>query len=431
VTSGYNLPPGVCLPQVQGTQLDSHPMSDSSLTPPIRLLVILEGTTVSGPAKNVLAFCRVSRGLGVGPAVSTSFAVFVRGDNQGLATETRSNELLEALKATGADVHSIQERFPFDPGVIGGLRELVKRLEPDIIETHFVKSHFLVRLSRVWRFCPWVAFHHGYTTDARRTLIYNQLDRWSLRVPSRIVTVCQAFKRQLSSRGVPAARISILHNGVPSDWLNGCERMVQPEPGVRSEIGQRVRERVVLAVGRLSKEKAFDDLLVAINKLGELRPDLLVRLLIVGEGPERARIERVVHNLKLQDRVRMVGHVRDVGPYYRMANALAISSVSEGSPNVLLEAMAAGVPVVATSVGGIPEIVTDGKTALLREPRDPYAMAAALSLLFSDSPLSEALVREAQELIKNRYSPHSRTRFLLKLYEQVAPRLSADFAPVG
>jgi glycosyltransferase involved in cell wall biosynthesis len=415
---------GDCLHEVQRTPRDSHPMSNSSLTPPIRLLIILEGTTVTGPAKNVLDFCRVSRGLGVGPVVDISFAIFVRGDsvrgdNQDLAVETQSNELLEALKATGADVHCIQERFPFDPGVIGGLRKLVTGLKPDIIETHFVKSHLLVRLSGVWRFCPWIAFHHGYTTDATRTVIYNQFDRWSLRVPSRIVTVCQPFKQEISSRGAPAARISILHNSIPFDWLNGCETAVPPAPAASSEIGQRGRERVVLAVGRLSKEKAFVDLLVAINKLGELRPDLPVRLLIVGEGPERAEIERAVRNLKLQDRVKMVGHARDVRPYYRLADVLAISSVSEGSPNVLLEAMAAGVPVVTTSVGGISEIVADRETALLVEPHNPGALAAAMNLLLSDPQLSETLVGNARKLVKGQYSPQSRARFLLKLYQEV------------
>ena len=195
--------------------------------------------------------------------------------------------------------------------------------------------------------------------------------------------------------------------------------MVQPAPTVRSEIGRRGRERVVLAVGRLSEEKAFVDLIVAINKLGQLRPDLPVRLLIVGEGPERARIERAVHNLKLQDRVRMVGHARDVRPYYRLADVLAISSVSEGSPNVLLEAMAAGVPVVTTSVGGISEIVADRETALLVEPRNPDAMAAAMNLLLSDPRLSETLVCNARKLVKGQHSPQSRARFLLKLYQEV------------
>jgi glycosyltransferase involved in cell wall biosynthesis len=398
--------------------------------PSIRVLVILEGSTVSGPAKNLLEFYRLSRTREVDPPVAVSFAIFVRGDGKDLGGEIPANELVEAVTATGAEVHCVRERFPFDPRVIGRLRQLVKDLAPDIIQTHFVKSHFLVRLSGVGQLCPWIAFHHGYTADARRTVVYNQLDRWSLRAPSRIVAVCNAFKQQLTARGVPASRISVLHNGILLDWLSKCEQIVdQRKAEVRTAAtGERALERVVLAVGRLSKEKAFDDLIIAMNAIRELRPDLFVQLCIVGEGPERSRIERAVHDFKLQDRVKMVGHVRDVRPYYRMADVLAISSVSEGSPNVLLEAMAAGVPIAATSVGGIPEIVADRKTALLVEPRKPQAMAEAVNLLLSDSQLSETLVCNAREQIKNRYSPQSRTQFLLDLYAQIAPRPPANAA---
>lgn len=397
--------------------------------PSIRVLVILEGSTVSGPAKNLLEFYRLSRMREVDPPVAVSFAIFVRGDDKDLGGET-TNELVEAVAATGAEVHCIRERFPFDPRVIGRLRQLAKDLAPDIIQTHFVKSHFLVRLSGVGQHCPWIAFHHGYTADARRTVVYNQLDRWSLRAPSRIIAVCNAFKQQLTSRGVPASRISVLHNGILLDWLSKCEEIVDQRKAEvhTAATGERALERVVLAVGRLSREKAFDDLIVAMNAIRKLRPELFVQLCIVGEGPERGRIERAVHDFKLQDRVRMVGHVRDVRPYYRMADVLAISSVSEGSPNVLLEAMAAGIPIAATSVGGIPEIVVDRKTALLVEPRKPQAMAEALNLLLSDSQLSETLVCSAREQIKSRYSPQSRTQFLLDLYAQIAPRQSANAA---
>ena len=156
-----------------------------------------------------------------------------------------------------------------------------------------------------------------------------------------------------------------------------------------------------------------------MDKLRQLRPGLFVRLLIVGEGPERARIEKATRDLKLEERVRLVGYVRDVRPYYRMADALAISSLSEGSPNVLLEAMAAGVPIVATAVGGIPEIVTDRETALLTEPRNPAAMASALDLVLSDSRLATSLVRNARERIKSRHSPEARALFLLRQYEEI------------
>ena len=228
-------------------------MIDSSTRASIRLLIILEGSTVSGPAKNLLEFCRLSRTPEIDPSVTVSFAIFVRGNDKNLAGETPTNELLEAVRATGAEVHCIHERFPFDPRVIGRLRQLVKSVAPDIIQTHFVKSHFLLRLSGAARFCPWIAFHHGYTADATRTSVYNQLDRWSLRAPTRIIAVCDAFRQQLISRRVPASRISVLHNGILPDWLASQEKIVDKGgPAARTEVtGEREIEPVVLAVGRL------------------------------------------------------------------------------------------------------------------------------------------------------------------------------------
>lgn len=396
-------------------------MVNSSPGRAIRVLAIVEGTKISGPAKNVLEFCRVSRDLDARPGVATSVAAFVRRRKDG-NPEVESNQILEAVAAMDLEVHSIPERFPFDPQVVRELRNLVRRLDPDIIQTHHTKSHFLVRLSGLQQVYRWIAFHHGYTDEGTKMRLYDQLDRWSLRAPLQVITVCEAFKRQLVSRGVAPARIVVLHNAISLNWLDGREHEDTPAIPAAHDFSNNVRgqERVVLAVGRLSGEKAFADLIVAVNQLRQLQPHLIVRLVIVGDGPERGRLEQAIRDHGLQDRVTLTGHVRDVRPYYRSADVLAISSVSEGSPNALLEAMASGVPVVATAVGGIPEIVTDKETGLLIAPRDPQAMASSLNLLFSDSDLARTLAIRAQELIRNQYSPQDRARFLLELYQKVS-----------
>ena len=390
----------------------------------IRVVVLLEGSTISGPAKNLIEFCRVLRDVKTTPRVTLSFVVFVRPSACDLRNETAPNQLIEALESTGAEVSSIYERFPFDVRVVPQLRRVVEGFNPDIIQTHFVKSHFLVRLAGVWRTRCWIAFHHGYTKDAMRTALYNQLDRWSLREPTRIITVCQAFRKQLTTLGIPQSHICLLPNSISSNWLS--DSFDVRENGSTTQLDESETnpkgERIVLAVGRLSREKAFDDLVVAIHKLQVIRPKSLVRLWIVGEGPERSRIEQTARDLNMLDRVKLIGHVRDVRPYYRRADALAISSLSEGSPNVLLEAMAAGVPIAATAVGGIPEIVTHTKTALMIRPGDPDAMANALDLLLSDSKLSEELASNAQELIRRQYSPEARSRSLLSIYKQFLPQ---------
>ena len=390
-------------------------MDDRLQNRALRLLVLLEGTNVTGPARNVFELCRVAPAL-ADPPLSVFLTSFLRSPNQ--PDETSGIELLAAAATAGLGIAPVRERFAFDPAVLRALRETVQRIRPDVIETHHVKSHFLVRLSGIWRNCPWIAFHHGYTRDARRTLLYNQLDRWSLQAPSRIVTVCEPFRRQLVARGIPASRICVVHNAISVDWIGRdgiAAKEVLPEHCRR----RNGSEKIVLAVGRLSAEKAFADLLAAMAEMRRLYPAIPTRLLIAGEGPERASLERQIQRMQLQDRVLLLGHVRDPRPLYRTADAVAISSISEGSPNVLLEALAAGVPTVTTAVGGVPEIVEDKQSALLVPAGDPAAMAWALGLLFSDAELNRRIALAGRELIASRYSPESRARVLLQTYESV------------
>ena len=384
-------------------------MNSRSAAASIRILALLEGESISGPAKNLLEYCRLSQNLAALPAIKIGVALFARTGKRASLSE---NQLLQAVTAAGLEVFPIFERFPFDPIVLGSLRRLMRSFAPDIVETHHVKSHFLVRLCRSRPACPWIAFHHGYTEEGARMALYNQLDRWSLRVPAKIVTVCEPFRQQLLARGAPPGRVIVLHNAIPLDWLNGFDA----QPGAAA--ATRAREYVVLAAGRFSREKRFNDLVRAMAELRNLRPDLPLKLLLLGEGPERAAIEQTVRELGLQHVVQLPGHIRDVRSYYRRAHVLAISSASEGSPNVLLEAMAASVPVVATAVGGIPEIVSHGETAMLVKPRDPEGMAAALNLVLSDHDLAARLATNARQLIARCYSAQARAQTLMELYLQ-------------
>jgi len=144
-----------------------------------------------------------------------------------------------------------------------------------------------------------------------------------------------------------------------------------------------------------------------------------VRVFIVGDGPERERIVQAIQSAGLEESVSLTGHLKDLAPYYGAADVVAIPSLSEGSPNVLLEAMAFGVPIVATEVGGIPEIVTHGETALLVPAQDPGAMAAALARLISEPGTASALARQAREKVETDYSPESRAKSLVSLYAEV------------
>src|SRR6185312_2640232 len=387
----------------------------------IRLLVILEGDTVTGPAKNLLEFCRVARELKQGPLVEMSVVLFERQQAATSAMHLGScNQLVQEAQRSGIPVHCIPEGFTFDWRVLGALNKVIASLDPDVIQTHGFKSHLLVRAASARAGRAWVAFHHGYTRSTRKRELLAQLDRWSLQAPSQVVTVSQAFARQLGARGVPAGRIMVLHNAIDPDWCGDSGG--RDSAASRLFPGKLAEEKVVLAVGRLSKEKALPDLVAAVARLREMRPDLSFRLVIVGEGRERDNIEEAVRRAGLEHQVYLAGHVNDVRPYYRAADLLAISSWSEGSPNALLEAMAAGVPVVSTEVGGIPEIVSHRQTAFLVPSQDPEALAGGIGLMLSDHALAGNIAGRARELIHTQYSPLSRSQCLVRLYERLCPQ---------
>jgi glycosyltransferase involved in cell wall biosynthesis len=375
----------------------------------IKLLAIVEATSITGPAKTLLQFARTARLGGAGPAVEVSIAVFQRPNEPDLFIRTASE--------LSVPVYPIAEGGRFDRRVIGLLSALGQSLQPDVVESHAVKSHFLVRKSGLNRLAPWVAFHHGYTWPDLRARMYNQLDRWSLRAASRVVTVSQPFWRELIRNGVPAARIDIVHNAIEPHW--GAASAPPAPAELRARLGIDPARKVILIVGRLSREKDHLGLLRAFSQLkmaGAREAAANAHLLIVGEGPERARIEAAIRNLGLSEVVTLTGHVASAEPYYGMANLAVLSSLSEGSPNALLEAMAARVPVVATAVGGIPEIVSDRESALLVPPRNPEALCRAMLELLENDALARGLAERANGLILTRHTLEARSRRLVEIY---------------
>ena len=415
---------------------------DRSLPAPkatIRLLSIMEATTVTGPAKNLLNFCRLASSSAFCadelPRVEVSVVTFHRttegSERDGTPNHGAApNQFVAAARAAGLEVDVIYERHRFDRRVIPQLRSVVERRAPDIVQTHMVKSHFLAGLAGLGRVRPWVAFHHGYTATDRKMHVYNQLDRWSLPRAARVITVCGPFAEQLEHLGVAPERIRVRHNSITAPApVSEAERLA-----LRKSLGVAEGERMVLAVGRLSREKGHVDLVRALAAMRRLAPALALKLVLVGEGPERARVAAEAHASGLAERVIFAGQTNEVRHFYAAAEVLALPSHSEGSPNVLLEAMAAGLPVVATRVGGVPEIATDGENALIVPPRNTAALASALTRLLTDPALASRLGTSAQSLVITRFSPEAYARSLVNIYRDlltVKPEPAMKFSVNG
>src|SRR5205814_2326499 len=208
-----------------------------------------------------------------------------------------SNEFIAAARAEGLEMDAISERRRFDLKVIPALRKIVEDRRPDLVVTHSVKSHFLLLRSRLWRKFPWIAFHHGYTTTDPKMRLYNRFDRWSLPKADRVITVCKAFARELASKtGVPIEKISVQHNSIRAQ--------PQPDPANVKALRARFKiaddEQVVLAVGRLSREKAHADLLSAFARLSKSHLELQCKLIILGDGPEREQLQSIAESLGIK-----------------------------------------------------------------------------------------------------------------------------------
>lgn len=373
----------------------------------VRVVALMEASTVTGPAKNLIRFCSSS----VGRADMT-IATFLRAAHNG----STSNPFIDAVRKAGLPVEVIPEQSRFDHSVLGKLAEMVDRIRPSIVQTHGVKGHFLMWASGLPRRYRWIAYHHGYTAEDWKMKLYNQLNYISLPRADRVLTVCQPFAGMLVKTGISAARISVLHNTIEPFQAPAAEQIHQ----ARQRLGLEDNERLLLTVGRLSAEKGHADLIAALAQRKDDPALPPFRLAIIGDGIERERLTHLASAAGLASRIVFTGHCSDVRPYYSLASLFVLPSHSEGSPNVLLEAMAAGLPIVVTAVGGVPEIVQHEATALLVPPRNPGALAEAISRLLGEEDFAAQLARRASEEVSLRFTPGVYRESLLRIYEEIA-----------
>jgi glycosyltransferase involved in cell wall biosynthesis len=376
----------------------------------IRVVFFAEAEFVTGPVKAVLQFADTARAAPPNlPRVELSAITYWReGDRP--ASE---NPFISASEAVGVSVDIVRERRAFDPEVVPQIQAVVNSHSPDIVETHNCKSHFLMRYAGLSRRYRWIAYHHGYTATDLKNRAINQLDRWSLRAATHIVTVCSPFKKQIERYGVPAERISVHHNSIGLFVPATDEAVTVARAGLPS--GAAALPLLVM-ISRLSREKGHLEALEAFSLLKQR--GVAFHAVIVGEGAERGPIEEKRTRLGLTGMVTLVGHKDDVRPYLGLASVYLLPSHSEGSPLALLDAMAAGLPIVASAVGGLPEMLTHDATGLLVPPRDAGALAGAIERLLT-TPADAVRLAQNARLDVARFSHETYHRTMLDIYEHV------------
>lgn len=339
---------------------------------------------LGGPEKQILGLMAEGRALGI----DQSLVVLSRGGQQAslVVAEAHRRDL---------DACIVESRGRFDLRPLATLTAMVRDGDFDIICTHGYLPDilgFLVarRLGR-----RLVSVAHGYTQKSRAVRVYEFIDARLLRRFDYVVAVSDALRDRLLRSGVAPEITTTIRNAVG-------EAELLPREECRARLGLSPLGFVIGCVGRLSPEKGHRFLLDAAAAL--TRQGVAATVVICGEGPEMDALRAQSARLELDDALVLAGHRADVESLLGAFDVFVLPSLTEGIPVALLEAAAAGLPAVASNVGGVPEVIADGETGLLVPPADCEALAGAIRQLHDDSELARRLGAAAQARVAREFS---------------------------
>lgn len=370
----------------------------------IRILFLIDNLTVKGGAERAAAglACHLPR---------EHFDVWL------CATREVEAPVAQELSQAGVRHLSLGRRTKFDIHHFRKLVGLMRAQGFDVVHAHMFGSNFWgTVLGRACRVPVIVAHEHNWSYSGDRVHVW--VDREVIaRAASTFIAVSEATRsRMVSEEHIPREKIVVLPNAyIPQSVPHGGD--------IRAELGLEQGSRIVTTVAVMRAEKALDVLISAHAQLLLRCP--AAHLVMVGDGQYQEALERQVADLGIRANVHFLGFRRDVDSILRQTDVCAMSSDWEGMPLFALEAMAAGVPMVATSVGGLPEVVRDGETGILVAPRDPAALAQAITDILIDGDLAvrlaSASVARSEEFCIDRVVP----RFIA-LYQDLLARVGQD-----
>ena len=354
----------------------------------IRVLHVITRLTLGGSSENTLATVVGLASAGYAGALAVGLA---ESEAAVVDDARRRGCRVVDVPALGREVRPLR-----DLAALRQLTALMRRERPRIVHTHTSKAGLLGRLAaRLARVPAVIHQPHGHVFygywGAPRTALYVALERRAARWTDRIVTLTERGTAEHLARGIGRpGQYATVPSGVPTAALRAA---APPRAAARARLGLAPDAYVVAGLGRLVPVKGFDLLVEALPRLAAEVPS--ARVLLVGDGPERAALEARARALGVAARLHVTGATPEVAAHLAAADVLAAPSRNEGMGRALVEAMALGLPVVATAVGGIPAVVEDGGCGRLVPPGDADALAAALAGLGRDARLRETLGRAA------------------------------------
>jgi glycosyltransferase involved in cell wall biosynthesis len=415
----------------------------------MNLVHLTASTFFGGPERQMLGLA-----LAMPESVRTTFATFPE--------DGRGGAFLDEVRKHGFAAAPLKTDFPKAFVAVREVTELLRATACDVLVCHGYKAHVLGRLAARRAGVPVIAVSRGWTGETRKVKFYEWIDRRHLRLMDHVVCVSngQAEKVRKWCR-VPVKRLSVIRNSARLGAFENADRAarerlrgffaltsplegeVAPRSGAgggkasrRSDVspptgslrsppppqGGRSEEpitQIVLGAGRFSPEKGFGVLVEAAGAICRENPSAGV--VLFGEGPLRGELEQRVAELGLRGRVVLPGFRTDLDSLIGGADIVVLPSYTEGLPNVALEAGAAGVPVVATAVGGTPEAVADGVNGFLVPPGEPASIAAKVSELLRDQSLRERFGSAGRERMRELFTFQSQAKAYLQLLHTLRP----------
>jgi len=263
---------------------------------------------------------------------------------------------------------------------------ICRRVRPDVVHTHGHRVDVVDAGAARRLGLPTVTTVHGFTGGDWKNRLYERLQRRAFRRFDAVVAVSRPLAADLVRAGVPAGRLHM----VPNAWSGRGDTL--PRDSARSALRVAPRQFHIGWVGRLTAEKGADVLLAALGHLG----DLPLSVSVLGDGRARHELEALAARRGVANRVHWFGSVPDAARLFAGFDVFVLSSRTEGTPIVLFEAMAAGTPIVATAVGGVPDVLSS-REALLVPSDDPVALADAVRCVWADAVAAATRARRARE----------------------------------
>jgi len=378
---------------------------------PIRVLELRSvWGTGGGPDKTILSGAAL-KGSG---DIETTVCYIRDARDRVFSIDRRAKEL-------GIDYTEVVERHSFDRAIWPQLRCLVRQRGILIVHAHDHKTDFLTwLLAKVEPVIP-LSTAHGFSGESPQEKLYYAVEKRLLARFPCVIAVSGPIRDELLRTGSQPERVVVINNGIDHRAFTRNRRR---EPQVRQEFGYAPDAVLIGAVGRLESEKRFDLLIDAFVDVSRREPR--ARLAIVGEGSLRPALEAQIARLGMTDRCRLLGHQADMIGVLHLFDVLVQSSIREGTPNAVLEAMALETPIVATHVGGTAELVTHGMHGLLVPPGRAAPLANAIEAALADRAASAVRAAAARRRVETELSFERRIQKVESIYTTLATNVSGE-----